>query len=75
MLHLSTGIIGTRLPLDRVENGIAALAATLSDDDAALQAVAEALRTTDSVAKVATTSLVLPAADGEPVTVTVTGMA
>ena len=75
VLHLSTGIIGTRLPLDRVGSGIASLAPSLTDDDAALQAVAEALRTTDSVAKVATTSLVLPAADGEPVTVTVTGMA
>jgi len=75
VLHLSTGIIGTRLPLDRVAGGIASLAPSLTADDAALHAVAEALRTTDSVAKVATTSLVLPAADGEPVTVTITGMA
>jgi glutamate N-acetyltransferase / amino-acid N-acetyltransferase len=75
VLHLSTGIIGTRLPLDRVERGIQTLAPQLGDDDAALAAVAEALRTTDSVAKAATTSLILPAADGEPVTVTVTGIA
>ena len=75
VLHLSTGIIGTRLPLDRVERGIRALAGRLGDDHASLAAVAEALRTTDSVAKVATSSLVLPAADGEPVTVTVTGIA
>jgi glutamate N-acetyltransferase/amino-acid N-acetyltransferase len=75
VLHLSTGIIGTRLPLDIVGTGIAALATSLTEDDAALAAVAEALRTTDSVTKVATTSLVLPAADGEPVTVTVTGIA
>ena len=39
------------------------------------EAAAEALRTTDSVLKAATTSLVLPAADGEPVTVTITGIA
>jgi glutamate N-acetyltransferase/amino-acid N-acetyltransferase len=58
-----------------VERGIKALAPRLRDDDASLAAVAEALRTTDSVAKVATTSFILPAADGEPVTVTVTGIA
>ena len=75
VLHLSTGIIGTRLPLDKVERGIQALASQLTEDDASLAAVAEALRTTDSVAKVASTSLVLPAGDGEPVTVTVTGIA
>ena len=75
VLHLSTGIIGTRLPLDRVEAGVAALAPALRDDDAGLEAAAEALRTTDSVAKVATSSLVLPAPDGEPVTVTITGIA
>src|SRR4051794_3405928 len=75
VLHLSTGIIGTRLPLDKVERGIQALAFQLRDDDASLAAVAEALRTTDSVAKMASTSLVLPAVDGEPVTVTLTGIA
>ena len=75
ILHQSTGIIGTRLPLDKVERGIQALSRQLTDDDTSLAAVAEALRTTDSVAKAATTSLVLPAADGEPVTVTVTGIA
>ncbi|HET9082790.1 MAG TPA: bifunctional ornithine acetyltransferase/N-acetylglutamate synthase [Candidatus Limnocylindrales bacterium] len=75
VLHLSTGIIGTRLPLDKVERGIKALVRQLGDDDGSFAAVAEALRTTDSVAKVATTSFVLPAPDGEPVTVTVTGVA
>ncbi len=49
VLHLSTGIIGTRLPLDRVEAGLGALAPALRDDDAGLEAAAEALRTTDSV--------------------------
>ena len=75
VLHLSTGVIGTRLPLDRVAAGIAALAPALTADDAALAAAAEALRTTDSVTKVATTTLVLPAPDGEPVPVTVSGIA
>ena len=75
VLHLSTGIIGTRLPLDIVARGIASLSQNLADADAGLAAVAEALRTTDSVAKVATTALVLPDAAGEPVTVTITGIA
>lgn len=75
VLHLSTGIIGTRLPLDLVEAGIRALAPSLSDDDAGLEAAAEALRTTDSTTKVATASVVLPATDGEPVTVTISGIA
>ena len=74
VLHLSTGIIGTRLPLDRVEAGVAAVRPSLRNDDAGLQAAAEALRTTDSVTKAATTSLVMPAPDGEPVTVTITGI-
>lgn len=75
VLHLSTGIIGTRLPLDRVEAGLSALAPALRDDDTGLEAAAEALRTTDSVVKIASASVVLPAPDGEPVTVTITGIA
>ena len=75
VLHLSTGIIGTRLPLDRVASGIDAVSGQLRDDDAGLEAAAEALLTTDSVRKVATTSIVLPADDGEPVTVTLSGIA
>jgi glutamate N-acetyltransferase/amino-acid N-acetyltransferase len=75
VLHLSTGIIGARLPLDRVAAGIDAVVGQLSGDDAALAAAAEALRTTDSVAKLATTSITLPAEDGVPVPITVTGIA
>ncbi len=67
VLHLSTGVIGTRLPLARVADGLAALAPALTSDDAGLAAAAEALRTTDSVTKVATTTVEL---DGVPVTVT-----
>jgi glutamate N-acetyltransferase/amino-acid N-acetyltransferase len=73
-LHLSTGLIGTRLPVDRVVAGIDGLASQLSTDDAALLAAAEALRTTDSKTKIVTTSVVLPGADGE-VRVTVSGIA
>jgi glutamate N-acetyltransferase / amino-acid N-acetyltransferase len=57
VLHLSTGVIGTRLPLDKVAAGLEALMPRLSADDAGLEATAVALRTTDSVTKVATTTV------------------
>lgn len=75
VLHLSTGIIGTRLPLAIVEAGIGALVPELTADDAGLEAAAVALRTTDSVTKVATATVALPGPDGTPVDVTVSGMA
>lgn len=64
-LHLSTGIIGTRLPIDAVSAGLAALVpAGLAETDAGLEAVAVALRTTDSRTKLAATELALPDIDG-----------
>jgi glutamate N-acetyltransferase / amino-acid N-acetyltransferase len=75
VLHLSTGIIGARLPLERVAVGIDAVAQNLREDDVGLEAAAEALRTTDSVTKVATTSITLPSEDGVAAPVTVTGIA
>lgn len=75
VLHLSTGVIGTRLPLERVRTGVEALVPALGETDAHLEAAAVALRTTDSVTKVATTSVGLPGPDGSPVTVTVSGIA
>ena len=74
-LHLSTGVIGTRLPLDRVAAGIASIVPTLDPTDAGLDAMAIALRTTDSVTKAATTAITLPDSDGRPATVTVSGIA
>jgi glutamate N-acetyltransferase / amino-acid N-acetyltransferase len=74
-LHLSTGIIGTRLPLDRVQRGLDHLMPGLAASDDGLLAAAEALRTTDSKTKVATTTVELPDAEGRPVAVTVSGMA
>jgi len=75
-LLLSTGIIGTRLPVAIVEAGVAAITPTLASDDAGLAAAAEALRTTDSVVKVATTSITLPDPDGLAVrAIRVTGIA
>jgi glutamate N-acetyltransferase / amino-acid N-acetyltransferase len=75
VLHLSTGVIGTRLPLDRVATGIEANVPLLATSDHALLAAAEALRTTDSVPKIATTTVEFPAGDGGSVTVTVSGIA
>jgi len=75
-LAVSTGLIGTRLPVDRIASAIARLVADgLSADDAAYDAVSEALRTTDNVAKAATVRVQLPAVDGRSVTVTVSGVA
>ena len=75
-LHLSTGIIGTRLPLDKVEAGLAAIVPTLAATDDGLLAAAVALRTTDSKTKVVTTTVDLPGADGgSPARITVSGIA
>jgi glutamate N-acetyltransferase/amino-acid N-acetyltransferase len=75
-LLLSTGIIGTRLPLAIVRSGIATIAPTLAPTDDGLAAAAEALRTTDSLVKAATTSLALPDPDGLAVrSIRVTGIA
>jgi len=75
VLHLSTGVIGTRLPLDRVASGVASLVPALADDGEGFGAAANALRTTDSTRKVATVAIELPGPDGAPVTVRVSGMA
>lgn len=90
VLTMSTGVIGVRLPLDRVLPGVAMLAGATSDGsasltaslsanltatDAGLEAAAVALRTTDSRTKLATTTVEIAAADGTPVAVTVSGIA
>jgi len=77
VLALSTGLIGSFLPVARIEAAIdAAVATDLRTDDAGLDAVAEALRTTDSRPKTASLSIALPSADGsETVPVVVSGVA
>ncbi len=76
VLSLSTGVIGTRLPLDSVLVAIAGLAADgLPETDAGLLAAAEALRTTDSSTKVASLTTALPDPHGLPVMVRVSGIA
>ena len=69
-------MIGTRLPVDKVAAGIAQPGADgLPPTTPRSTAVAEALRTTDTVTKPATSPLDLPGPDGAPVTVTVSGIA
>jgi glutamate N-acetyltransferase/amino-acid N-acetyltransferase len=74
-LAMSTGVIGVRLPMAKVRDGLVRLIPDLAASDAALEAVAGAMMTTDTKIKLATTSFELPASDGVPVKVTVTGIA
>lgn len=75
VLCLSTGVIGTRLPVHLVAAGIRSLVPDgLTDAAEGLVAAAEALRTTDSRSKIATTSVKLPGETGA-VEVTVSGIA
>jgi glutamate N-acetyltransferase/amino-acid N-acetyltransferase len=74
-LALSTGVIGVRLPMAKVREGLARLVPELAATDAGLEAVAGAMMTTDTKIKLATTSFELPDPDGQPVKVTVTGIA
>jgi glutamate N-acetyltransferase/amino-acid N-acetyltransferase len=77
VLHLSTGVIGIRLPVDVVTARIAQVAAGgLAATDEALLAAAVSLRTTDSTTKAATATVEAPAAVGSgTVPITVTGIA
>ena len=77
ILHVSTGIIGIRLPMDRVTATIARVTnGELTATDEALSDVALALRTTDTTTKTASTTVQLPGVDGgASVPVTVTGIA
>ena len=73
-LALSTGLIGTRLPVAQLRQPIGEAVRRLEATDAALSAVAEQMCTTDTRAK-ATSVLLEPARDGEEAAVTVTGIA
>jgi glutamate N-acetyltransferase/amino-acid N-acetyltransferase len=75
VLSLSTGLIGTRLPVDVVTAGVAALAQDLTADSAGYEDAARALMTTDSRPKWATARVMLPDASGGDVPVTVSGIA
>ena len=75
VLAMSTGLIGTRLPVDRVAHALTAISGSFRTDDAAYAGVAEAMRTTDSRAKAATVVVDLPGADGRPRRTTISGVA
>jgi acetylglutamate kinase len=66
VLTASTGSIGPRLPLDKIRAAAPALVAALGSDVAAFDAAAEAIRTTDLVAKAAFRVLTVA---GKPVTI------
>ncbi|CAN5803099.1 bifunctional glutamate N-acetyltransferase/amino-acid acetyltransferase ArgJ [soil metagenome] len=74
-LAISTGLIGTRLPVERIRTALPALVKRLDTTDAALAALGEQMMTTDSRPKAATVRLELPAADGTPLAVTLSGVA
>jgi glutamate N-acetyltransferase/amino-acid N-acetyltransferase len=74
-LALSTGVIGVRLPLSNIMAGLDRLVPCLESTDEGLEALARAIMTTDTVVKLATASVELPGPDGEPVRVTVSGIA
>jgi len=76
VLHLSTGVIGTRLPVDKVAATVRRVTdAGLELSDLALGQAAVSLRTTDSTTKMASASVPVPGVDGGTVEITVTGIA
>ncbi len=75
VLVASTGLIGTRLPLDRVSAGLDALVPdALSERDDGLAEAAEAIQTTDSRLKSASATIQLASPDGSSHAVTVSGV-
>jgi glutamate N-acetyltransferase/amino-acid N-acetyltransferase len=51
-LVMSTGVIGTMLPMERIRAGIQAAAAQLGDDEKSLENAARGIMTTDTVPKI-----------------------
>ncbi len=51
-LVLSTGLIGSHLPMEKIKTGIDAAAANLSSDEAALDRTVRGMMTTDTVPKI-----------------------
>jgi len=74
-LAMSTGVIGVRLPMTKIKDGLARLIPQLAESSAGLEAVAGAMMTTDKLVKLATTTVELTGSDAAPVTVTVSGIA
>ena len=75
-LAVSTGLIGSRLPVERLREPLARLATGgLAASDAAFGALSEQLMTTDTRRKGASVRLELRGPDGRPRAVTVAGIA
>ncbi len=74
-MAMSTGIIGTRLPVGTIISGLDRLLPVLGPGESDLFAAATALRTTDSTTKIATATTALPNPGGVPTVVRVTGIA
>ena len=71
----STGVIGMQIPLEKIETGVALLAAGLGDSLEKGTQASRAIMTTDTVNKETAYAIELPDADGTgTVTVTVGGM-
>jgi glutamate N-acetyltransferase/amino-acid N-acetyltransferase len=75
-LAISTGLIGSRLPVARIHAGLTDLVpAGLAASDDAFAALGEQMRTTDSRAKAASVDVRLPASTGGDIKVIVSGIA
>ncbi len=71
----STGVIGPRIPADRITAGVAVMKDRLSSSEAAATAASRAIMTTDTVNKERAVAFELPSADGNgTVTVHIGGM-
>ncbi len=70
VLVLSTGVIGAFLPMDKIEQGIAAAAVKLGTSEACLLSAAKGMLTTDTVHKVAGRSVTIGGRE-----IQITGMA
>jgi glutamate N-acetyltransferase/amino-acid N-acetyltransferase len=51
-LVMSTGVIGSMMPMEKIKNGIASAAALLGDDELSLENAARGMMTTDTVPKI-----------------------
>jgi glutamate N-acetyltransferase / amino-acid N-acetyltransferase len=69
-LVMSTGVIGSMLPLDKIDVGLQQAAAQLDNDEAALERAARGMMTTDTVPKIRCREVAIGG-----VTTLVTGMA
>jgi glutamate N-acetyltransferase/amino-acid N-acetyltransferase len=75
ILAISTGLIGSRLPVNAIRGGLATLVpAGLAATDEAFAALGEQMRTTDSRAKAASVEVRLPGTTGE-VSMLISGVA